>query len=82
MSGVGALALSGAHRGEECSYACGVALFGAAGFGLGMLGAMVTDWVTAREPARPAAAEPGGRAWAPVLVLGPRIKAAGVLVRF
>lgn len=81
--GVGALA-SKDTRSYECPRGCAVLLSATFGFGLGMLGAMVTDWVTASEPVRPgsrgsAASEP---VWVPVLVLGSQGSGGGVVVRF
>ncbi len=55
---------------------CAAALVGAAGFGAGMMVAMVHDWATAREPApaRSAATASSGTprvAWTPLVAAGP-----------
>jgi hypothetical protein len=79
--GIGAAAINSS---EDCSKSCAGAVFGTIGAGIGMLGAMIYDWATAREPDR--AASPVGVAqgivWAPILVLGPRGQEIGVVMRF
>ena len=79
--GIGAAAINSS---EDCSKSCAGALFGTIGAGIGMLGAMIYDWATAREPDRAAAttAAASGLVWAPILVLGPRGQEIGVVMRF
>jgi hypothetical protein len=81
--GIGALMDSGQRR-SDCSEGCAKAFLGIAGFGAGMLGAMVTDWATAREPMRalPPASNASSTAWSPTLVVTRQSAGAGIVVRF
>jgi hypothetical protein len=57
---------------------------GTFGFGIGMLGAMIYDWVTASAPDRPAVPRAATTTvlWAPVVVLGSRNQMVGVVLHF
>jgi hypothetical protein len=84
-AGVGAVLAAGQRsHSEECNVGCAAGITATIGFGAGMLGAMIADWATAREPVFPAqvaqqATEP---LWTPMVMLTPRGGGAGVVVRF
>jgi hypothetical protein len=79
--GIGAATINSS---EDCPKSCAGGVVGTLGAGIGMLGAMIYDWATAREPDRAAATTKAdsGLVWAPILVLGPRAQEIGVVVRF
>jgi len=80
--GLGALVDSGSGR-TDCSEGCAAIALGVVGFGIGVLSAMIVDWVSASEPDRaapPVAAT--GETWAPVVVVGSRSQSVGLLMRF
>ena len=81
--GVGALIYSGQPR-SDCSEGCAKSVLGIMGFGAGMLGAMATDWIIAREPigALPGSSEATASSWTPTLVLTREGAGAGIVVRF
>jgi hypothetical protein len=81
--GIGNLLDSAQHHRSDCAEGCARLALGIAGFGAGMLGAMVIDWVTAREPEPPATRSSAGEPiWAPVFVLGSRTRGAGIAIHF
>ncbi len=81
--GIGALIDAGQRR-SDCGEGCGKFVLSVAGFGAGMLGAMATDWVTAREPIRAEAprAVAAKPAWSPTLVVTQHSAGAGIVLRF
>ncbi len=89
-AGVAALATTDG-RSDICSSrrACAALFWGAAGFGAGMIAAMVHDWATAREPAAAAAARGTGVAtphravsWIPIVSASPEAAAVGLAARW
>lgn len=81
-AGVGAL-VDASQRRRDCGEGCGAFVLGLVGFGTGMLGAMVTDWVVAREPEKTVSGVVGRSepSWTPVVVIAPRPN-VGLVVRF
>ena len=81
-AGLGALLDSGHPRHSDCN-GCAVWGLGLVGFGTGMLAAMVTDWVLAREPEKtvPRGVGLSEPSWTPVVVMAPR-PSVGLVVRF
>ncbi len=80
--GLGALLDSGSRHGD-CSEGCALIGLGLLGFGTGMVAAMVTDWVVAREPEKtvPRGAGLSEPSWTPVVVMAPK-PSVGLVVRF
>ncbi len=81
--GVGAGALFDSRH-QDCSEGCAKIFLGIAGFGAGMLGAMGTDWVTAREPmpALRIASDAAAPSWAPTLAVTRQGAGVGMMFRF
>jgi hypothetical protein len=79
--GIGA-AVGSSSSNADCGKGCAAFLLGAGGFGLGMLGAMGYDWVTATEPAKPSADALGDTGWTPMLAVGGRGLGVGLAMRF
>lgn len=82
--GVAAGALIDARHHSDCSEGCARVDLGVGGFGAGMLGAMATDWITAREPmpALRIAPEATAPSWAPTLAVTHQGAGVGMMFRF
>lgn len=81
--GLGAI-VDAANGSKGCSEGCAAIALMEIGFGIGVLVAMVYDWITAREPDRADLQTPAvrGVVWAPVVALGPTSQTVGVVLRF
>jgi hypothetical protein len=82
--GIGALGYP-SHAGDsDCTGPCAGAVGATFGVLIGMVGAMIYDWIASSTPDRPALprAATSGIIWAPVVMVGPRTQMAGVVVRF